>query len=70
MLDDLGQGESEMASLYYNYKKAVPMKTTLEEMGHEQPAAKVTTDNESAAGLVNKTMTPKCEKSYDQDSIG
>ena len=54
--------ESEMASLYYNCKKVVPMKTTLEEMGHEQPATKVTTDNESAAGLVNKTMTPKRAK--------
>ena len=42
------------------------MKTTLEEMGHEQPETKVTTDNESSAGLVNKTMTPKRAKSYDQ----
>ena len=59
-------GESEMASLYYNCKNAVPLKTTLEEMGHSQPKTRVTTDNASAVGLIDKSMTPKRAKSYDQ----
>ena len=59
-------GESDMASLYYNCKNTVPLTTTLEEMGHNQPKARVTTDNASAVGLIDKSMTLKRAKSYDQ----
>ena len=59
-------GESEVAALYYNCKSAIPLRTALEEMGHEQPRTPAVTDNSTAAGLINKTMTPKRAKAYDQ----
>ena len=59
-------GESEVAALYYNCKSAIPLRTALEEMGHEQPKTPAVTDNSTAAGLINKTMTPKRAKAYDQ----
>ena len=59
-------GESEVAALYYNCKSALPTKVCLEEMGHEQPKTPAITDNSTAAGLINKTMTPKRAKAYDQ----
>ena len=59
-------GASEMASLYYNYTNVVQSKTTLEEMGHEQAKTRVTTDNASAVRLIDKSMTTKSAKLYDQ----
>ena len=59
-------GESEVAALYYNCKSAIPLWTALEEMGHHQPKTPAVTDNSTAAGLINKTMTPKRAKAYDQ----
>ena len=59
-------GESKMASLYYNCKNTVPLKTILEEMGHIKPKTRVATDNTSVIGLIGKSMTPKRAKSYDQ----
>merc|ERR1712086_720537 len=55
-------GESEVAALYYNCKSAIPLRTSLEEMGHEQPKTPAVTDNSTAAGLINNTMTPKRAK--------
>ena len=44
----------------------LPMKAAaLEEMGHPQPKTTVATDNSTAEGLVNKTMTPNRAKTYD-----
>ena len=59
-------GESEVAALYYNCKSALPVKTCLEEMGHQQPKTPAVTDNSMATGLINKTMTPQRAKAYDQ----
>ena len=59
-------GKSEVAALYYNYKSALPLQTALEEMGHTQPKTPSITDNSTAAGLINKTMTPKRVEVYDQ----
>ena len=52
-------GESKIASLYYNCKNTVPLKTILEEMGHIKPKTRVATDNASVIGLIGKSMTPK-----------
>jgi hypothetical protein len=38
-------GDSEMDSLYYNCKNAVPLRTALEKTDHGQPKTRVTTDN-------------------------
>jgi hypothetical protein len=59
--------ESELAALYYGCKLAVPIRTTLEEMGHPQhKRTMVTTNNITAQGLTMGTMTPKASKSMDQ----
>ena len=59
-------GETEVASLYYNCKNAVVLRRALNEMGHLQPKTTVITDNSTAEGLINKTMTPRRAKTYDQ----
>eukprot|EP00957_Ditylum_brightwellii_P096198 7328406-Ditylum_brightwellii.AAC.1 len=43
--------EVEMAALFYNTREAVPLRVTLEEMGHKQPATTIVTDNNTAHGL-------------------
>ena len=58
-------GESEVAALYYNYASALPLKICLEEMGRPPPQTLAITDNSTAAGLINKTMTPKHAQAYD-----
>jgi hypothetical protein len=59
--------EAELAALYYRCKQAAPIRVTLKEMGHPQPApTPVTTDNITAQGLTMGTMTPKTSKSNDQ----
>ena len=59
--------ESELAALYYGCKLAVPIRTTLKEMGHPQhKRTMVTTNNITAQGLTMGTMTPKASKSMDQ----
>ena len=57
--------ETEVTSLFYNCKAAIPLRIALKEMGHPQPKTTVVTDNSTAEGLVNKTMTPNIAKTYD-----
>ena len=59
-------GEAEVASLYYNCKNALPLRTALMEMGHPQDKTPTVTDSATSEGLINKTMTPKRAKTYDQ----
>ncbi len=58
--------EAELAALYYGCKIAVPIRTTLDKMGHTQPMMPITTDNITAQGLTVSTITPKASKSMDQ----
>ncbi len=58
--------EAELAALYYGCKIAVPIRTTLDEIGHTQPLTPITTDNITAQGLTIDTMTPTASKSIDQ----
>jgi hypothetical protein len=58
--------EAETGALYYGCKRALPYRTTLEEMGHPQTEpTQVTTDNNTAHGLTMGTMTSKASKSND-----
>ena len=57
--------EAETAAIFYNFKAALPLRVSLEEMGHEQSKTPVTTYNTTACVLINKTMIPKRAKSYD-----
>ena len=59
--------EAELAALYYGCKQAAPIRITLEETGHSQPApTPITTDNITAQGLTMGSMTPKTSKSNNQ----
>ena len=54
--------EAETVAIFYNCKAALPLRVSLEEMGHEQPRTPVTTDNKTACGIIKKTMIPKRAK--------
>jgi hypothetical protein len=59
--------KAESAALYYGCKLAVPICTTLKEMGHPQPTCTmITTNNITAQDLTMGTMTSKASKSMDQ----
>jgi hypothetical protein len=59
--------KAESATLYYGCKLAVPICTTLKEMGHPQlKRTMITTNNITAQGLTMGSMTPKASKSMDQ----
>ena len=57
--------EEETAAIFYNCKAALPLRISLEEMGHEQQKTPVITDKTTACGIIKKTMIPKRAKSYD-----
>lgn len=57
--------EAELAALFYNAREAVPLRITLEELGHPQPSTTITTDNATAVGLTTGIMTPKRSKMMD-----
>ena len=57
--------EAELGGLFYNAKIAVPMRKTLEELGHPQPATPVQTDNSTAYGVINNKIQPKATKAMD-----
>jgi hypothetical protein len=54
--------EAELGALFHNAREACPMRTTLDEMGHKQPATTIITDNSTAAGIANDTVKQKRSK--------
>ena len=57
--------EAELAALFYNAREAIPLRITLEELGHPQPRTTITTDNATAVGLTTGKMVPKRSKMMD-----
>lgn len=57
--------EAEIAALFMNAKLAVPLRQALIEMGHPQPATKIKTDNSTANGIINGTITQNRSKAID-----
>lgn len=57
--------ESEIAAIFLNAREALPLRVLLEELGHHQEATEIVTDNSTAHGMINKTMTPRRSKSID-----
>ena len=57
--------ESETAGLFTNMKEAVALRTTLEEMGHPQPATPIQVDNSTACGIANDTIKQRRSKAID-----
>ena len=57
--------EAEIGALFLNSRQAIPARTTLIEMGHQQPPTPIQTDNTTALGFVSKNLQPKATKSTD-----
>ncbi len=60
--------KAELLALYYGCKMAAPLRTTLEELGHNQAnPTPITTNNITTQGLTMVNMTAKASKPTDQD---
>jgi hypothetical protein len=57
--------EAELGALFFNGKEAAMLRTTLEDMGHPQPATPIQTDNACAAGISNGTVKQRRSKAMD-----
>eukprot|EP00957_Ditylum_brightwellii_P034780 2636119-Ditylum_brightwellii.AAC.1 len=54
--------EAECSGLYQNGREAIPLRMTLEEMGHPQPAIPIATDNTTVEGIMNTNVQQKQSK--------
>jgi hypothetical protein len=50
--------EAEIGAMYINARETVPMRRTLEEMGHPQPRTPLQTDNIAAHSVVTDNVQP------------
>ena len=57
--------EAECGGLFMNAQEAVPIRTTLQELGHPQPPTTIRTDNSTAHGIMNRTVKQRKSKSMD-----
>jgi hypothetical protein len=57
--------EAEVGGLFINGQAACPIRTTLTELGHQQPPTIMVTDNECARGIANETVKQKRSKAID-----
>ena len=57
--------EAEVHAAFINAKEAVPMRTTLWEMGHPQPPTPMQIDNTTALGYIKNNIKAKGSKSWD-----
>jgi hypothetical protein len=57
--------EAEFGALFVNAKEGTVTRTTLSEMGHNQEATDLTTDNTTADGIINNTVQQKRSKAMD-----
>ena len=57
--------KAKLGALFINKKLAVPIRTTLVELGHPQPRTPMQTDNSTEHGFLTNRITPKATKSMD-----
>ena len=57
--------EAKLRALLLNCKEAVPIRITLEEMGHSQPPTSVQVDNLTALGIPTGTIKQRKSKAMD-----
>ena len=57
--------EAEIGAGYMTAQDSIPIRTTLEEMGHPQPPTPIQVDNTTAVGFANKTIKQKRSKAID-----
>ena len=55
--------EAELGALFINAKLAVPIHTTLVELGHPQPKTPIQTDNSTAQDFLTNRINPNANKS-------
>ena len=48
--------ESEVGALFYNTRNVMPIRTTLQELGHLHPPIPIKIDHTTALGFVTKTI--------------
>ena len=54
--------EAEIGATFINDKDALPIRTTIEELGHPQPPTPMKVDNTTAVGFANNTIKQKRSK--------
>jgi hypothetical protein len=54
--------EVELGALFHNARDGIPLRNTLIEMGHEQAATPIQTDNACATGVANETVKQRRSK--------
>ena len=57
--------EAKVGALFYNAQDGTMLRTTLEELGHPQPATPIQTDNAVADGTVNNRVKQQQLKAID-----
>jgi hypothetical protein len=57
--------ESESGACFQNDQTGLPIKITLIELGHKQPATPLRTDDSTAFGILNETIKQKRSKAMD-----
>jgi hypothetical protein len=57
--------DAEIGATFINCKEAIPIRTTLEELGYPQPATPVTLDNTTAIGFVHDTIKQRRTRAID-----
>ena len=61
--------EIEVDGLYMDVLEASPMRTTLQELGYQQPATLMQFDNSTIDGIINKIIKQKESKGRDNKFI-
>ena len=56
--------ESEISALFMNAREAIPIRRALINLGHQQPATPIISDNSTAVGIIKGTMKQKQSKSF------
>ena len=57
--------ETEVASLFHAAQEIVSLRTTVDELGHKQPATPLQTDNITASGIMNSMIRQQKSKAID-----
>ena len=57
--------EAKLGGLFENCQKETSMRTTLAEMGHQQPPTLAATNNTAANSIVNRTKNQKRSRAKD-----
>ena len=58
---------AEAGGVFHNCQTSVPIRTTLQELGHSQPPTPIQTDNSTTVGFANSTIKIKRTKAMDMN---